>query len=129
MRCPACSSKVAEVWESSGGINGGHWWVGLYSCANCGHLKIGGTERNGERTVVQWHPGCPIHGTDPVHVADCEHKNGIVYDAEWVCSACHRRFAVSGGKLVILWKPYDPVWLEPSVVDAAIDRLGGLPHD
>lgn len=125
IRCPVCSSKAGDVWESQGGINGGCWFTGLWSCPECGHFKASGTIRDGERRIVQWHPSCPLHGTDPVHVATCEQHDYMTHDTEWVCSVCSRRMAVQGSKLVTTWEPYQPVWLESSVVDAAMRRLGG----
>jgi len=125
MRCPICSSKAQQIWESTGGVNGGCWFTGLYSCPECGHFKASGTIRKGERRLIQWHPGCPTHGTDPVHLANTDEG----HDTEWVCSSCARRMTVSGGKLITTWQPFQPCRLEPSGVDEAMRRLGGLPHD
>lgn len=129
MWCPVCDSIAYPTWESRGAVNGGHWFVGLYTCKECGHFKASGTIRDGKRKVVQWHPACPLHGTDPVHLTMAESHDFMTHDTEWTCSACHRRMAVVDGKLVTTWQPYQPVWLEQSVVDAAMQRIGGLPHD
>lgn len=128
-RCPTCSSLTEKVWESVGGINGGSWWTGVYKCEHCGTIRASGTERDGVRRVVQWSPGCPKHGTEPVYLVTLDEQKGEV---EWVCSTCHRRMRVEDDKLIVTWTPrpaYQPVFLDTSRVDQAIERLGGLPHD
>lgn len=128
MRCPVCNQESSKIWESVTGINGGQCFRGLYICHRCGHFKASGTERNGNRTLIQWHPCCPEHGHDTVLLARCDGWN----DTEWLCSACSRRMAIQDGRLVTTWKPRGrPV----PVVDASLlmvqerGRLGGLPHD
>lgn len=129
LKCPVCNKEALSVWESVGGINGGAWFTGLFSCRECGHFKASGTIRDGRRKVVQWHPACPLHGTDPVHVVMAESHDFMTHDTEWACSVCSRRMAVVDGKLETIWQPYRPMWLEQSVVDEAMQKLGGLPHD
>lgn len=119
-RCPTCSTLVEKVWESIGGINGGSWWTGNFSCPHCGLFHASGTERDGIRTIVQWSPGCPTHGTEPVHLVDLDNRGN---DYEWCCSVCHRRLKNQGGKIVVTWKPYEPVFLTTEMVDKAIEQL------
>ena len=82
-RCPICSTLTEEIWESVGGINGGSWWTGRYSCPHCGQFRASGTERDGIRRVVQWSPGCPVHGCDPVYLVSTDNAGD---DDEWCCA-------------------------------------------
>ena len=126
-RCPICNRFVDKVWESSGTpIHGGAWWTGRYVCGSCGRFHASGTERDGERITVQWTPGCPDHGPDPVHLVD---QDPAGCDVEWACSICHRKIRVQNGELVIRWKPYEPMFIDYGQLFINKERLGGLPHD
>lgn len=125
-RCPCCNSLVEKVWESIGGINGGSWWTGNFSCKHCGLFHASGTERDNVRIIVQWTPGCPVHGTDPVHLVDLDNAGN---DYEWCCSECHRRLKNIDGRIKTTWQPYQPQFLTQEMVEEAMKRLGGLPHD
>lgn len=130
-KCPACGSEARKLWEAVGGINGGTWFTGLYACPDCWHFKATGTNRNGVRRVVQWHPACPHHGADPVMVTMAGSHDFATHDTEWTCSACGRKFAVVDGKITTIWKPYQPIFPEHPVnlVERVMQRIGGLPHD
>jgi hypothetical protein len=34
-----------------------------------------------------------------------------------------------GGRIMVTWQPYQPSFLDSSMVDDAVGKLGGLPHD
>lgn len=136
IKCPACGSEVSKLWESVGGINGGSWFTGLYSCPKCWQFKASGTEREGIRRVVQWHPCCPYHGADPVILTLSESQDLCVRDMEWTCTACGRKMAVVDKQIQTIWKPYAAMFLDMAPASEAALRdnsagleLGGLPHD
>lgn len=131
MRCPVCQSKTMSIWEEEGGVKATHWWTGRYVCPTCGNFAASGTVKLGERAIHSWHPACPDHGTDPVFLGLTESHDFCTHDTAWICGACGRRFEVKAGKLETTWtpKPYQPVFISGEVVDQAMERLGGLPHD
>jgi hypothetical protein len=100
-RCPICSNRVESVWEvSDGGCKARPWFTGLYTCRFCGHIRASGVGFNGERRVVEWHPGCPDHGTEYVF-----QTNDV--GTEYCCGICARRMKVEGEKVVTTWQPWD----------------------
>lgn len=107
-RCPVCSTRVETVWESSGNVKTSAWWTGLYTCSHCGFFKASGVGGNGTRRTVQWHPGCPKHGTDPVV---------MIAEGEWACMHCKNRMKIQGSKIVISQAPDEM----PQEVANAID--------
>lgn len=126
--CPICNAELYVTWENSGHTKATSWFTGLYTCRTCGHMSISGTGHNGNRKIVQFRPGCPDHGTDPVFLALTEDKDLLTHDTAWVCGSCVRRFEVKDGKLITTWipRPYAPMFISGEFVDRAIQRLGGV---
>jgi len=119
-RCPVCMSLLEQVWEYTCSVNRGQLWTGRYTCEYCGVFRATGIERDKVRTIIQWTPGCPIHGTEPVHLVGLDNNGN---DYEWACSTCYRRLQNRAGKIRVSWKPYEPVFLDAAMVDAAVSKL------
>jgi len=115
IKCPVCGGEARPKWEAAGAAH--PYFIGDYFCPlHEGSIRASGYVRDGQRTVLYFHPACPDHGTDHV-VPDVDRR--LFY-----CGICGRRMEIFERLIVTVTRPF-PEKLQPVTWFTVLHREGG----